>query len=152
MGSNLGDRAGNLLAAVDALGVLPGTTVVATSSFFETPALKVGKVDPGGAYLNAAVVLRSTLSPRHLLAALNEIERSRGRDRTLPHGSPRPLDLDLVLYGDQVINEPDLCIPHPRMHERLFVLEPLAEIAPEWVVPGRDKTVKQLMKQVRGLR
>ena len=101
---------------------------------------------PQGLYLNAAATLRTGLSPRELLDGLLAIERAHGRDRlTEARWGPRTLDLDLILYGDLIINEPGLVLPHPRMHERSFVLEPLAEIAPGWVVPGRGRTVSDLL-------
>jgi len=124
---------------IDRLG-----TVVARSSPWETA--PVGG-PPQGEYLNAAVLLHTVLGPRPLLDGCLEIERAAGRVRRERWG-PRVLDLDLLLYGDAVIEAPGLRVPHPRMHERRFVLAPLAEVWPDAVVPGRG-TVAELLDHVR---
>src|SRR5262249_34502535 len=99
-------------------------------------------------FLNGAVELDTTLEPADLLAELLEIERSLGRDRShVPPGGPRTIDLDLLLYGDTQINEEGLTVPHPRLHERRFVLEPLAELDPRLVVPGRG-SVETLLSEL----
>jgi 2-amino-4-hydroxy-6-hydroxymethyldihydropteridine diphosphokinase len=144
LGSNLGDRAEHLGAALRALGLLPGTRVSATSPVIETE--PVGG-PPQGRFLNAAAELRSALPPRDLLGALLEIERSRGRERSREQRwGPRALDLDLLLYGDALVSEPGLTIPHPRLHERRFVLEPLAAIAPGVTIPTLGITVGQALR------
>ena len=104
----------------------------------------------GGPFLNAAAVISTTLDPHELLDALFEIERSRGRRRD-PLGiwTPRTLDLDLILYADEIIDTHALTIPHPRMDARAFVLEPLAQIAGDWIVPTRQRTVAQLWAELR---
>ena len=133
LGSNLGDREGNLAAARSALsrGVID---IAAESSVYETEPW--GPV-PQGRYLNQVLRGRMRLEPRALLAKLLEIERSLGRDRMREERyGPRTIDLDILLYGDREVHEPDLQIPHPRMIERAFVLVPLAEIAPEIMVGG----------------
>jgi 2-amino-4-hydroxy-6-hydroxymethyldihydropteridine diphosphokinase len=141
LGSNLGDRAGHISSALRALGDLPGTSLVACSSLYETA--PVGPV-PQGPFLNAAAVLSTSLTPRELLSALQSIERLRGRDRSSgQRWGPRTLDLDLLVYGQTVLDEPGLTLPHPRLHERAFVLVPLAEIAPNLPIPasaGRPAT------------
>jgi 2-amino-4-hydroxy-6-hydroxymethyldihydropteridine diphosphokinase len=139
LGSNLGDRRAHIDFALAALRRLPRTDVTATSTFHETRAIgKPGGIDPGGPYLNAAALLRTALAPRELLEHLLRIETERGRQRGQGQAwAPRTLDLDLLLYGDHLIEEPGLVVPHPRMHQRLFVLAPLAEIAPDLVVPVR---------------
>src|SRR6059058_896322 len=125
LGSNLGDRWANLSAAVRRLRAEPGLRVIDTSEVYETAPLDC---PPGsGDYLNAVVAVETDRPPEELLRLLLRIERQFGRVRTGPN-SPRTLDLDLLLYGDRVINTPDLVVPHPRLHERLFVLAPLAEI------------------------
>jgi 2-amino-4-hydroxy-6-hydroxymethyldihydropteridine diphosphokinase len=135
LGSNLGDREGTLRAAVGCLRGLPQTEVRAVSSFRDTE--PVGYLDQPR-FLNGAVELETGLDPRALLDALLELERALGRDRaTAPPQGPRTLDLDLLLYGDERIDEAGLQVPHPRLHERGFVLEPLAELDPALVVPGR---------------
>jgi 2-amino-4-hydroxy-6-hydroxymethyldihydropteridine diphosphokinase len=143
LGSNLGDRRGHLAWAVDRLGGI--LTALRASSFIETEPVDVPNPQPP--YLNGAVVGKTTLEPRALLEALLTIERERGRERLTPRAA-RTLDLDLILYGDLVVNEPGLVIPHPRFRERRFVLEPLAEIAGEWVDPGTGKSVSELLDQL----
>lgn len=142
LGSNLGDRAGTIRAALVQLGRLAGTSVLRMSDLFET--LPVG---PGeqGLYLNAAAVLATTLPPGELLGGLLETERALGRDRSSgERWGPRVIDLDLLLYGGQTISEPGLTLPHPRMCERAFVLVPLADVAGDWPVPGAGLTVGEL--------
>jgi 2-amino-4-hydroxy-6-hydroxymethyldihydropteridine diphosphokinase len=124
LGSNLGDRDQFLARARLALAALPGSRVVAESSVEETA--PVGDV-PQGAYLNQMVALETALSPRELLVALQRIERSEGRVRTVPWG-PRTLDLDIVRYDDQRIEEPDLVIPHPQISHRDWWQRELAEL------------------------
>lgn len=146
LGSNLGDRAGFIVRACQALDALPGTALVACSALFETE--PEGLVEQGQ-FLNAAALLRTTLTPRRLLESLLAIEQAAGRDRTCARpGGSRTLDLDLLLYGDQVICEPDLVVPHPRMHRRRFVLEPLVQIAPDLLVPTLGQTVRQLLAEL----
>lgn len=161
IGSNLGDRAEHLRGAVDDLGQLPGTRLLAVSDAIETPAVRVGEVDPGGPYLNAAVVVRTSLSPRELMGCLHDLESQHGRDRRAPRGSPRTLDLDLLLFGDEALDERPcrsaaerggLVVPHPHLHEREFMLRPLAQIAPEWVVPGLGRSVADLLAGLMVLR
>lgn len=142
LGSNVGDRAARIRAALEALSALPATSIAAVSTLHETE--PVGPVAQG-LFLNAAACLQTRLPPRELLAHLNRVELDNGRDRQSgQRWGPRTLDLDLLLYGDRVIDEPGLTVPHPRMHERAFVLDPLAEIVPEMVVPTLGKTVREL--------
>src|SRR6266542_4133120 len=134
LGSNLGDRESTLRAAVGRLRGLVGTEVRGVSRFRDTE--PVGYLDQPR-FLNGAVELETALSPQALLAALLELERAFGRDRAAsPPQGPRTLDLDLLLYGEDTIAEPGLEVPHPRLHERRFVLEPLAELDPALVVPA----------------
>jgi 2-amino-4-hydroxy-6-hydroxymethyldihydropteridine diphosphokinase len=134
LGSNLGDREATLRAAVGRLRGLAGAEVRKVSRFRDTE--PVGYLDQPR-FLNGAVELETTLSPQALLAALLELERAFGRDRAAsPLQGPRTLDLDLLLYGEETIAEPGLEVPHPRLQERRFVLEPLAELDPALVVPG----------------
>ena len=145
LGSNTGDRAAHLSFAVARLARLLSS--LKTSRWYETD--WVGAEGPHPRVLNGAAVGEAMLSARELLDALLAIERDRGRDRSFP-GAPRTLDLDLILFGDQVLNEPGLIVPHPRFRERRFVLEPLAEIAPDRVDPVTRKTVRQLLNAVIG--
>lgn len=137
LGSNLGDREGTLVAAVEALRAEPGVEVDAVSGFLDTE--PVGPVDQPR-FLNGVAALDTALTARALLALLLDVEERFGRKRDgVPAQGPRTLDLDLLLYGEEVIDEPGLRVPHPRMHERSFVLEPLAEIAPGLEIPGRGE-------------
>jgi 2-amino-4-hydroxy-6-hydroxymethyldihydropteridine diphosphokinase len=134
LGSNLGDRESYVRAALGALAVEPGIEIVAVSAFRDTD--PVGIVDQPR-FLNAAAALETALPPRTLLDRLLAIERRLGRTRTGPRFGPRTIDLDLLLYGDERVDERGLEVPHPRLHERRFVLEPLAELDPVLVVPGQ---------------
>jgi 2-amino-4-hydroxy-6-hydroxymethyldihydropteridine diphosphokinase len=134
LGANLGDRAAMLRAALEQLAAEPGIELVAVSAFRETD--PVGVADQPR-FLNAAAAVETDLGPRVLLDRLLGIERRLGRTRAGPRFGPRTIDLDLLLYGDEQVDEPGLELPHPRLHERLFALEPLAELDPELVVPGR---------------
>lgn len=148
LGANLGDRAGAIDAALRALDALPGVCVAARSTLHETPALVAPGAPPQPAYLNAAALLETTLPPRALLAALLEVERSLGRVRTEgARWEARTIDLDLLLYGSDMIDEPGLTLPHPRMHERRFVLAPLAEIAPDAVHPALGLSIAALLSR-----
>jgi 2-amino-4-hydroxy-6-hydroxymethyldihydropteridine diphosphokinase len=140
LGSNLGDRRGHLDFAVAKLRSL--LRHVAVSRYHDT--VPVGITGPQPLYLNAAATGEATLSARDLLDALLAIEAARGRERPFPN-APRTLDLDLILYGDLVIDGPGLIVPHPRFRERRFVLEPLAEIAPEAVDPVTGRTIRELL-------
>jgi 2-amino-4-hydroxy-6-hydroxymethyldihydropteridine diphosphokinase len=131
IGSNLGDRAANIRRGLALLERPPDVEIVRLSSVRETE--PVGG-PPQGRYLNAAAEARTTLAPLPLLDALLEVEAAVGRVRSVPN-APRELDLDLLLYGDRIIDLPRLQVPHPRLLERAFVLEPLAEIAPERLHP-----------------
>jgi len=143
IGSNLGDRTAHLSFARDRLSRL--LTDLRTSSHFETE--PVGVPDHQPAFLNAAAVGATHASAPDVLSALLEIERERGRERPFP-GAARTLDLDLILYGDRIISEKDLAVPHPRFRERLFVLKPLSEIAPELRDPVTRKTMQALLKSL----
>ena len=134
LGANLGDREETLRRAVELLGAEPELEVVALSTLRETD--PVDYLDQPR-FLNGAVELDTPLSARDLLERLLGIERALGRDRTGPRFGPRTVDLDLLLYGGDTIDEPGLRVPHPRLHERRFALEPLAELDPALSVPGR---------------
>jgi 2-amino-4-hydroxy-6-hydroxymethyldihydropteridine diphosphokinase len=135
VGANLGDREATIRAAIDAL---PG--IVGVSELRETD--PVGIVDQP-AFLNGALALETELGPRELLDALLAVERDLGRERREPWG-PRTIDLDLLLYGDETIDEPSLTVPHPRLHERRFALEPLLDLDPEVAIPGRGRVIDLL--------
>ncbi len=142
LGGNLGDRAATLDAAVAALAATPGVTVRAVSPYHETR--PVGGPPAQGAFLNAAARLDTELGPRELLAATQGVEDRAGRVRTVRWGE-RTLDLDLLIFGDQFLDAPELRLPHPRLALRRFVLAPLAEIAPEVVEVVTGRTVADLL-------
>ena len=152
LGSNQGDRDALLVFAASEIDATPGLSVVAASRVFETD--PVGP-PPQNAYLNAALELRSALTPQVLLARLLAIERAAGRrrggdGRAKPaRWSPRPLDLDLLLYGDLCVDQPSLTLPHPRLHLRAFVLEPLCDLAGGLVHPRLGETLESLARRVR---
>ena len=134
LGANLGDAAATVRAAIDALDGLPGTRLVAASRLYRTPAW--GVTDQPD-FVNAVAVVETSLAPRDLLDGLLEIERRFGRVRLEgERWGPRTLDLDLLLHGDAVVDEPGLRVPHPRLHERAFALLPLLEAWPEAAIPG----------------
>ena len=142
VGANLGEREATILGAIDLLAVQPGVDVVGVSALRETEPW--GPVEQPS-YVNGAVALETDLAPRDLLDVLLDVEQSFGRDRAMEvRWGPRTLDLDLLLHGDLVRDEPGLTLPHPRLHERRFVLEPLADLDPALVVPGHG-TVAELL-------
>ena len=140
IGANLGDARANVLDAIDRLVRLPGARLVQASSLYRTAPID----SSGDDYVNAVASLDTDLDAHALLQALFAIEQAHGRERPY-RNAPRTLDLDLLLYGDQVIDDaPGLIVPHPRMHERAFVLAPLAEVAPDLVIPGRGPVASLL--------
>lgn len=142
LGANLGDARATLDAAIEALKSLPETTLRAVSSIYRS-----APVDSSGPdYLNAVALLDTRLAPQALLAELQRIELAHGRERPY-FNAPRTLDLDLLFHGEQRMTAPTLVLPHPRMHERAFVLRPLAELAPALMIPGRG-TVSELLATV----
>src|SRR5438477_2875664 len=147
LGSNLGDRSATLLAAVRELNATKGIRVVRVSTFHDTA--PVGGPPDQPRFLNATAELTTALAPEALLTALLAIEQRHGRVRG-EKNAPRTLDLDVLLYDDLVRRGPDPVIPHPHLHERRFVLAPLAEIAPGLVVPGVGKSVSQLLRELSG--
>ncbi|MBL8860519.1 MAG: pantoate--beta-alanine ligase [Planctomycetes bacterium] len=148
VGSNLGDRAATLDGAVAALAGLPNTRVVARSRWRETEA--VGGAAGAPRFLNGAVLVETGLGPRELLERLLSIEARAGRVRTPGlRDEPRTLDLDLVAHGRAIVDEPGLTLPHPRAEERLFVLEPLAEIAPDLVLQRSGRNVLEALARLR---
>ncbi len=143
LGSNLGNRAENLRAALSELDSLPTISITQVSSLYETAPVGVTEQPE---FLNAAAALETSLPATELLGVFLHIENQLGRVRTFRWG-PRVIDIDLLLYGEAQIMLPNLTVPHPRLRERAFVLVPLAEIAPDFVVPGGQKTVQELANQ-----
>ena len=144
LGSNLGNSLETLEAAIATLAKTPGILVKARSHWYQTTAIALL---PQPDYLNGCVILQTTHPPVVLLNTLLEIEQQFGRVRR-ERNDPRTLDLDLLLFDDIVLNEPELQIPHPRMVERAFVLVPLAEIAPNWIEPISGKAIAELVQAV----
>ena len=142
LGANLGDPRATVEGAFDALGQIPGTRVLARSSLYVSAPHDAAGPD----YFNAVVELSTSQTGSGLLAQLQAIENLFGRKRPY-RNAPRTLDLDLLVYGDQQISTATLTVPHPRLHERAFVLRPLAEIAPQLVIPG-GLAVRDLLPQV----
>jgi 2-amino-4-hydroxy-6-hydroxymethyldihydropteridine diphosphokinase len=144
IGSNLGDPEAQVRGAIEALASMPQTRFVRASRLFRTAPW--GRADQP-AFVNAAAEIATALAPRALLDALLTIERAHGRHRDGTRWGPRTLDLDVLLYGDGVIDEPGLAIPHPHLAERAFVLVPLADLDPALQVPGRGR-ISELLRDV----
>ena len=145
IGSNMGDRQAYCEEAVRLISNFSKTSLLAVSSLYETAPLEM--IDQDG-FINCVAAVRTALSPRELLRACQEVEQFLGRKRSVRFG-PRTIDLDILFYGGQIIHETDLTIPHSRAHERRFVLEPLAEIAPALEHPVLRKTVLQILQGMR---
>jgi 2-amino-4-hydroxy-6-hydroxymethyldihydropteridine diphosphokinase len=143
LGANLGDREATVRRAVELLGQAAGVTVAAVSTLRETDPVGYLEQPP---FLNGAVAVDTSLTPRELLAALLAVEHKLGRTRDGQRFGPRTIDLDLLLYGDLVLDEPGLTVPHPRLHERRFALEPLQELDASLVVPDRGAVAGLLAK------
>ena len=136
LGANLGDARGTLAQAAKAIAAIPGTTLVAQSATYRSAPVDAQGPD----FLNAVLEIRTTLEPQTLLQALQAIEQAHGRLRPY-RNAPRTLDLDLLLYGERVLHTPALTVPHPRAHQRAFVLQPLAEIDTGLVIPGHGPVI-----------
>ncbi len=154
-GANLGDRAGTFRTASQALAAAPGIVVKELSRLYETE--PVGLTDDGSAFLNAVIAVETELSPRDLMSAMHKIELDLGKDPAHRSDRSRYIDLDLLLYGEQAIQEDGMLVPHPRMHARAFVLLPLAEVAPDAAVPFLGGSVRDLLhnlteKDLKGVR
>ena len=142
LGSNVGDREDYLREAIGRLEAVG--QVVSVSSFYETEPVEVTDQEW---FLNCAVALETEMTPERLMTALLQIEREMGRRRTQDKG-PRNIDLDILLFGDLVVDAPELSVPHPAMHQRRFVLEPLVEIAPEARHPLMQKSAKKMLAEL----
>lgn len=146
LGANLGDRVATLGAALDRLGRVAGVRVGAVSPVYEAEAHVLPGAPPQPPYLNAVARLATTLAAPALLAAMLDVERALGRTRNAgERWAARPLDLDLLVFGEAVLERPGLVVPHPRLAGRRFVLQPLADLAPALAVPGTGATVADLL-------
>lgn len=150
IGSNLGDRESTLCSAVRAIAEHNEINLIDESTIIETDPVGDIQQDP---YLNGVIHIQTTLDPRTLLDRLLSIESEHGRDRSNEQRwGPRTLDLDLIVYADRIVDEPGLQVPHPRLHERSFVLIPLAEIAPDLMLPVHNETPRRLLEAFNGAR
>ncbi len=145
LGSNLGDRRANLLAARAALAALPGTRLVASAPLYETEPVGAPAGTEQQLYLNTVLVLESAQDPEALSVAMHAIEARLGRVRGPERHAPRPIDIDLVAFGDFRRNTPSLRLPHPEAAHRRFVLQPLADVRPDLILPGQSRTVRELL-------
>ena len=145
LGSNLGDRQSALAEALSRLASIDGIRIVAVSPVYETGPVAA----QGGDFLNAAAKLRTSLAPEELLQNLHGVEEAMGRVRTEGGVTPRIIDLDLLLFGDDVIATPGLTVPHPRMRDRLFVLAPLADLDPDLEMPDGSGNLNRLLDTAR---
>jgi 2-amino-4-hydroxy-6-hydroxymethyldihydropteridine diphosphokinase len=145
VGANAGDREAALKAAIAALDATEGIRVERVSPVYEAEAHRLPDQPPQPDHLNAVLRLRTSLPPDALLDVFHALEQAAGRDPAAPRWSPRPLDLDLLLWGDLAMEAPALTLPHPRLAARRFVLRPLADLAPDLAVPGLNATVADLL-------
>jgi 2-amino-4-hydroxy-6-hydroxymethyldihydropteridine diphosphokinase len=145
LGSNIEPRKGYLDQAIQALAALSGTQHLRCSSVHETEPVGVPEAEAGLLFLNAVVVLETPLSPHAFSTAIHAIEERLGRTRDNRYGAARTIDIDIISLGDQVIDTPTLTLPHPRAHQRAFVLQPLSELLPDYKLPGQQQTVAQLL-------
>jgi 2-amino-4-hydroxy-6-hydroxymethyldihydropteridine diphosphokinase len=145
LGSNMGDREGNLQRAVELLVErIPGARLTARAGFYETAPVDCA---PGtAAFVNSVIEIEAAVTPNQIHDHLQAVERALGRPEVREKNSPRTIDLDLLYAGDAVSDDPALTIPHPRLHLRRFVLEPLAEIRPDLLLPGMERTVRELLE------
>ena len=145
LGSNEGDRLANLSQAIAALGRIPGIRVTQVATLFETK--PVGGPEQED-FLNTVVELDTELTPQSLLEAVKQLERHMGRQPSSQRWGPRPIDLDILLYNDLLLDEEHLTIPHARLHERRFVLEPLSQLAPHVIHPRVGRSIAELLAQL----
>lgn len=148
LGSCQGESLKLLESAIDALGNLPKTSVAAKASFYETEAVDVPERHKDLVFINTAVIVETALSPDELSEAVHELEYKLGRIRTDERHAPRTIDIDIITYGDITSSREDLTLPHPEAANRRFVIEPIAEIRPELVLPGQSKTTFEILQSL----
>lgn len=146
LGSCQGDSQGLLLKAIDELNKLPKTSVVAKASFYETEAVDVPEKYKDLVFINTAAIVETALTPDELSIAVHELEYKLGRVRTGERHAPRTIDIDIITHGDTILVRPDLTLPHPEAVNRRFVIEPIAEIRPNLIIPGQSKTAKEILQ------
>ncbi|HPW45819.1 MAG TPA: 2-amino-4-hydroxy-6-hydroxymethyldihydropteridine diphosphokinase [bacterium] len=149
LGSNLGDRNANIDAAIDLISSNKQIEIISTSRRYETRALIKPGLPPQPDYINAAIKIETSLSPHQLLLFLMETESQLGRKYPRVSGEPRSIDLDILIFGDLIMAEKNLQIPHPELHKRMFVLLPLCDIASAEIHPALKKTIAELMKGLK---
>ncbi len=150
-GSNQGDRQDLCDRAVALMGLLPQSTLTGVSSYYETEPIEMAHGHDDTWFYNGVVCLETQLQPEHLLAICRETEQGLGRDPVLQNVS-RPIDLDMLFYGQRIIETPTLIIPHPRLHQRRFVLAPMTELAPDWIHPLYEQTMQALLDRLTDTR
>lgn len=148
LGSNIGDRAGWLRKAAEAIAKMPGIQISARSSLYETEAVDVPEEFMGESFLNAVLIIETTLTPEQLSDAVHSIEDQLQRTRNIPN-QPRTIDIDIITFGDLISDDVNLTLPHPRAHLRRFVLQPLAEIIPEFILLGQTASVSDILKALQ---
>lgn len=146
LGSCQGDSQGLLLKAIDELNKLPKTSVVAKASFYETEAVDVPEKYKDIIFINTAVIVETKLSPDELSIAVHELEYKLGRIRNGERHAPRTIDIDIITHGNTISKREDLMLPHPEATNRRFVMEPIAEIRPNLIIPGQSKTAKEIVQ------
>ena len=146
LGSNIEPRKTFIERALKSLSELPHTHLLRSSSLHETEPVDVPEGDRHHLFLNAVAVCETALSPELFSDAVHRIEEALGRRRTGHYGAARTIDIDIIAFGDKVVDTPELTLPHPRSHQRTFVLAPLAELLPNYCLPGQQQTVTQLLK------
>jgi 2-amino-4-hydroxy-6-hydroxymethyldihydropteridine diphosphokinase len=145
LGSNIEPRRAFIEQAIQELGALPETRHVRCSSLHETTPVRAPEAERFMLFLNAVVVLQTCLSPNTFSNAIHAIEERLGRTRTGLYGAARTIDIDIIAFGDTRMQTPELTLPHPCAHQRVFVLQPLAELLPDYTLPGQQQTVTQLL-------
>lgn len=145
LGSNMGDREAWLTKAAEAIAALPNTRITARSSIYETEAIDVPAEFEDQRFLNAVLIVETALAPKELSKAVHRIEDQLHRVRDITN-QPRTIDIDIITFDNLISDDQDLTLPHPRAHLRGFVLEPLAEIAPDFVLPGQESTISELLR------
>ena len=144
LGSNIGNRAEWLIKATEAVAKLPETSIAARSSIYETEAVDVPAEFKEQSFLNAVLIVETTLTPKQLSEAIHQIEDQLHRTREISN-QPRTIDIDIIAFDNIISDDKELTLPHPRAHLRRFVLQPLAEIVPEFILPGQNTTVSDLL-------